>query len=252
LVQLLQSKGYTPGIITRGYKSQGEGTITLLDKGEQNDIVGDESNMLSAFCQCPIGVGVNRPDVAKNLIETKGVNIIVCDDGLQHLELGRDIEIVVKRDLALGNGWCLPAGPLREPLSRLSSVDLLVDRDSNDVSETLGDTWALEDEKLLKPLADFKKNTVHAIAGIGFPQVFFDSLKLQGLTLIEHHYSDHYDYVASDLDFNDGLAILMTHKDAIKIQSFNLKNCWVVPLQLELSAAIQDQFLTLLQEKTNG
>jgi len=247
LAHLLKQQGFKPGIITRGYKSQTEATVTLLDKGEQNDLAGDESNMLSESCLCPIAVGVERHVTAQALVDEKSVNVILSDDGLQHYALARDIEIVVKRDIALGNGWCLPAGPLREPKSRLASVDLVIDRDKADVLESLGSPWCLNAPQTIKPLAEFKNETVHAIAGIGFPDVFFKALKAQGLVLIEHHFADHYEYSKLDVEFNDGLPVLMTHKDAVKIRSFNLKNAWVVPLQLELTEALQKQFLTLLQ-----
>lgn len=249
LVELLKQLGYHPGVITRGYKSQAEATITLLDNGEQNDLVGDESNMLSECCVCPIGVGVERPATAQALVDEKSVDVIVCDDGLQHYALARDIEIVVKRDIAMGNGWCLPAGPLREPLSRLKSVDLVIDRDTYDIIESMGVAWNLADPQQTKPLADFADESVHAIAGIGFPDAFFSGLKEQGLNIKEHHFADHYDYSKLDLQFDDDLPILMTHKDAVKVRAFQLQNCWVVPLQLELSSAIKNQFINLLEAK---
>jgi len=247
LVELLKQHGYKPGIITRGYKSQAEAIITLLDNGEQKEIVGDESNMLSEVCLCPVGVGSNRAEVAAELVKNKSVDIIVSDDGLQHYALERSIEVVVKRDLAMGNGWCIPAGPLREPLSRLNSVDLIINRDGNDIKESFGELWSLDDAQKRKSIADFKNTKVHAVAGIGFPKAFFQGLKEQGLEVIEHHYSDHYDYSKLDLQFGDDFPILMTHKDAVKIKAFNLSNCWVVPLELELSDTIQHQFLNLLQ-----
>ncbi len=250
LVALLKEHGYQPGVITRGYKSAAEATITLLDQGEQNDLVGDESNMLSECCGCPIGVGIDRVATAQALVDNKSVNVVLCDDGLQHYALDRDIEIVVKRDIAMGNGWCLPAGPLREAKSRLKTVDLVIDRDKDDVIESLGTAWCLNEPNKTKTLAEFKGQTVHAIAGIGFPKSFFDALKAEGLTLIEHHFSDHYEYSKLDVQFDDDLAILLTHKDAVKIRPFQCDNVWVVPLQLELSDACQKQFLNLLKAKT--
>jgi len=247
LTKLLQQQGYKPGIIIRGYKSQTEATLTVLDNGEQNDLVGDESNMLSEYCHCPIAVGVDRTATAQALVEQKAVDVILSDDGLQHYALARDLEIVVKRDIAMGNGWCLPAGPLREAKSRLSSVDLVIDRDQDDVIECLGDAWRLNAPQNTKPLAEFKGETVHAIAGIGFPRVFFKMLESQGLTVLKHHFADHYEYSKLDVQFEDDLPILMTHKDAVKIKAFNLDNCWVIPLQLELSAELQNNFLTLLK-----
>ncbi len=249
LVELLKQRGYHPGVISRGYKSQGEATITLLDNGDQNDLVGDESNMLSECCKCPIGVGVERLATAQALVNEKSVDVIISDDGLQHYALARDIEIVVKREIAMGNGWCLPAGPLREPMSRLKSVDLVIDRDTDDVIESMGAVWSLADPKQTKELTDFEGETVHAVAGIGFPAAFFSGLKAKGLKIIEHHFADHYDYSKIDLQFDDDLPILMTHKDAVKLRVFELDNCWVVPLQLELSSSIKNQFINLLEAK---
>ncbi len=250
LVKLLKQQGYRPGVITRGYKSQAEATITLLDDGEQNDLAGDESNMLSESCKCPIAVGVDRVATAQALLEHKQVNMIVSDDGLQHYALKRDLEIVVKRDLAMGNGWCLPAGPLREEPSRLKSVDLVIDRDNDDVIESLADAWCLNNSHITRSLSEFKNQKVHAIAGIGFPNAFFEALKAQGLSVIEHHFADHYDYSVLDLQFNDQLPVLMTHKDAVKVRTFGLDNAWVVPLRFAFSHVRQKQFLTLLQAIT--
>ncbi|MBL7002783.1 MAG: tetraacyldisaccharide 4'-kinase [Gammaproteobacteria bacterium] len=247
LISLLKQKGYRPGIVLRGYKSQAEGTISVLQKGEQNSLVGDEANMLSTICECPIAVGLDRPKAAQALSDQDLVDIIISDDGLQHYALARDVEVVVQRQMAMGNGWCLPAGPLREPVSRLKTVDLVVERDQADVIESLSTTWSLSNQDETKELSEFVGQKVHAIAGIGFPSVFFDALRAIGLEVIEHHFQDHYDFVIEDLEFADNLPILMTHKDAVKLQHYQLENSWVVSLKLELSDTIQTKFLKLIQ-----
>lgn len=247
LIHLLRKHGFKPGVISRGYKSQAENSVGILTDGQSNDLLGDEANMVSEICACPIATSIDRPAAAQALFEQGLVDIIISDDGLQHYALKRDIEIVVKRDLAMGNQWCLPAGPLREPLSRLNTVDMVINRDSDDVSETIHSAWNLAEPKQIKSLDEFKGTTVHAIAGIGFPDVFFKALKAQGLTIIEHFYPDHYDFVQSDLEFNDQRPILMTHKDAVKIRKFDVDDCWVVSLEITLSSQVEQQFLQLLK-----
>lgn len=248
IVTLLQQQGYKPGIVLRGYKSLTETGITLLNKGIQNDLAGDEANMLSALCKCPISVSIDRQTGAFALYEQADVDVIVSDDGLQHYSLDRDIEIIVKRELAMGNGWCLPAGPLRETVERLKNTDLVINRDGDDVSEHLTNAWNINNQHNIRALESFKGEKIHAVAGIGFPETFFAGLRAHDLEIIEHHFPDHYDFTARDLDFRDQRTILLTHKDAVKIQHLELDNVWVVPLSLQLSSQVEQQVLNLLSK----
>ena len=145
LYELLQANGYQVGIITRGYKSGHEQTTQILSGGQTSAAVGDEANMMSEICRCPIGVGADRVRGATQILQQfPDIDVILSDDGLQHYALKRDIEIAVCRFMALGNGLMLPAGPLREPRTRLDQVDITINRDSNQVVESLGEVWNLE------------------------------------------------------------------------------------------------------------
>lgn len=256
LVKLLQERGYSVGIISRGYKSQAESTVTLLSNGEQNELIGDESNLMSELCGCPIGVGLDRVKTAQALEQAFSVDIIISDDGLQHYALKRDLDIVVHRKQALGNGWCLPAGPLREPRSRLTFVDYLISRDQHAVNEQVTHAWSLHDKQTRVSLELLSGSTVHAIAGIGFPELFFKQLKAQGIQIIEHYFPDHYEFSALDLNFKDDYPIVMTHKDAVKIryivkQEKITRPMWVAELDLCFSSDVQCELLQLIEPLIN-
>jgi tetraacyldisaccharide 4'-kinase len=253
LYQLLQSNGYQVGIITRGYKSGHEQRTQLLSNGLISAAVGDEANMMSEICRCPIGVGANRVKAATQILQQfPDINVILSDDGLQHYALERDIEIAVCRFMALGNGLMLPAGPLREPRSRLDQVDITINRDSNQVVESLGEVWNLVDPETKRNISDFHGEQVHALAGIGFPEIFFASLAQMGIDVIEHEYPDHFEFSARELNLKPDLPILVTHKDAVKLKGIARDNVWVVPLQIELGDALKEQILGLLESHRHG
>ncbi|RLA12511.1 MAG: hypothetical protein DRQ59_07410, partial [Gammaproteobacteria bacterium] len=163
LYQLLESKGYKPAIVTRGYKSGYEKRIQLLSAGRTDIRAGDEANMLSEICQCPIGVGSKRAAAARSILEKfPEVDVILSDDGLQHYALKRDIEIAVCRYVAFGNGLLIPAGPLREPRRRLAKVDLSINRDGDQIIEYLEEAWNLKEPQTRKAIQEFKGQQVHA------------------------------------------------------------------------------------------
>jgi len=174
------------------------------------------------------------------------LDLLISDDGLQHYRLGRDIEIAVQRPGGYGNRFCLPAGPLREPLSRLQSVDLVIDRGSDDVRERLGDAWNLLDANRRRPLSSFAGQPVHALAGIGFPESFFDALRAAGLNPRCQAFPDHHDYSAMELRELVDLKL----RPIAEAQGWN--DIWVVPLELELSDAVQSRLMQLLETKTRG
>jgi len=253
LYQLLQAKGYHVGIITRGYKSGHEKVVQLLSDGLTNTDVGDEANMISEICRCPIGVGADRIGAANRILQQfPDTDIILSDDGLQHYRLRRDIEIAVCRYLALGNGLMLPAGPLREPRSRLQQVDITINRDSDQIVESLGEVWNLLQPDIKRNISDFAGKQVHAVAGIGFPEIFFASLAQMGIDAIEHEFPDHHEFSAQDLKLKPDLPILVTHKDAVKMKAIVRDNVWVVPLQIELGEELSNQVLQLLESRHHG
>ncbi len=253
LYQLLHEQGYQVAIITRGYKSGHEHKVQLLHDGATKNEVGDEANMMSEICRCPIGVGSNRVAAAEQILqEFPNVDLILSDDGLQHYALGRDIEIAVCRQLAFGNGLMLPAGPLRESKSRLQKVDITINRDSDQIEESLGDLWNLANPDQRRHLNKLKGEQVHAVAGIGFPEIFFASLRQVGIDVIEHEFPDHHEFSPQDLNLRPQLPILVTHKDAVKLKNIAREDIWVVPLLIEFNASLRQQILTLVENKHHG
>ncbi|MBT8436044.1 MAG: lipid A export permease/ATP-binding protein MsbA [Gammaproteobacteria bacterium] len=253
LYHFLKDKGFHPAIITRGYKSGNEKSTQILHNGLTRNEVGDEANMMSEVCHCPIGVGSNRVAAARQILEQfPDTDIILSDDGLQHYALKRDIEIAVCRYLALGNGLMLPAGPLREPRSRLKRVDLTINRDGDQIVESLGKVWNLAQPERTKHISEFMGRQVHALAGIGFPEIFFASLAQMGVDVIEHEFPDHHEFSLQDLNLKPELPILVTHKDAVKLKGIARENLWVVPLNIEFSEALSKQISELLESRHHG
>ena len=253
LYQLLRDKGYNAAIITRGYKSGHEHKLQILHDGLTQNSVGDEANMMSEICRCPIGVGADRVGSAMQILEQfPDTDIILSDDGLQHYALKRDIEIAVCRYIALGNGLMLPAGPLREPRDRLRRVDITINRDSDQVVESLGEVWNLSQPEQRRHISEFQGRQVHALAGIGFPEIFFASLAQMGIDTIEHEFPDHHEFSAHELNLKPELPILVTHKDAVKLKGIARDNVWVVPLNIELGDELSNQIIQLLESRHRG
>ena len=253
LFQLLQKNGFRPAIIIRGYKSGHENKVQVLTGGRTDGQVGDEANMMSEICRCPIGVGSNRVAAALKILQVDPeTNVILSDDGLQHYALKRDIEIAVCRYVAFGNGLLIPAGPMREPKNRLQQVDISINRDSDQIIESLGTVWNLMQPEERVSIQKFRGQQVHALAGIGFPEIFFASLKQIGIDPIEHEFPDHHEFTSQDLNLKPELPILVTHKDAVKLKGMDNYNIWVVPLEIELSENIQDQLMQLLETRHHG
>ena len=247
LVDALQRRGVRPGILARGYGATLRHPRWVTPHSSAAE-VGDEPLMLALDCAVPVVVTPDRCAGAK-LLETAAIDVIICDDGLQHYALARDLEIVVVDGRrGFGNGRLLPAGPLRESMSRLAGVDFVVV--NGDASEALAAELACRSQRATtltvqlhtavprqvvdcrkwRSLESFRGATVHAVAGIGHPQRFFGGLRAAGLQLIEHPFDDHHPYSARDLEFDDDLPILMTRKDAVKCRHFAPAHCWQVPV----------------------
>ena len=253
LFQLLKSKGYHPAIVTRGYKSGNENKVQILSDGLINIGAGDEANMISEICQCPVGVGSNRIQSSKQILaQFPDINIILSDDGLQHYRMKRDIEIAVCRLVAFGNGLMIPAGPLRESRSRLDKADININRDGNQIVESLDEVWNLNDPSNKVHITQFKGQQVHALAGIGFPEIFFASLVQVGIDPISHEFPDHHVFIPSNLELKPELPILVTHKDAVKLKGVVNDNIWVVPLSIDFSTDLESKILHLLETKHHG
>ena len=253
LVKQFQAMGKKPGVISRGYGGASSAWPQLVDDKAIAEQVGDEPKLIHSRCACPVVVGPNRQQDIELLLKNYACDVILSDDGLQHYALQRNLEIVVVDDQRkFGNGFCLPSGPLRERVSRLKKVDmvLLNGGDDTQVSFQLQPQFCLPINKIdvdNKSLTEFEGKIVHAIAGIGNPPRFFNMLHRLGIQVIEHEFSDHATYTQSDVVFDDDLPVLMTEKDAVKCSNFELNNHWSVPVDLQLSALAQEKLNQLLK-----
>jgi tetraacyldisaccharide 4'-kinase len=227
-------------VVSRGYGGSQREPLLLGDTPDPAQ-VGDEPCLIHAS-GVPVAVGRDRPSAARLLLDA-GCNVVIADDGLQHYRLARDVEIcVIDGVRRFGNGRLLPAGPLREPMRRLQRVNLRV----NNGGITADGEYAMQLHgsdavRLLdghhQPLSTFAGGRVHAVAAIGNPQRFFDSLRSADIEVIEHAFADHHRFVPADLSFVDDLPVLMTDKDAVKCQGFAMAHWWRVPVEAQLPEA---------------
>ena len=246
LARWLTEKGYRPGIVSRGYGGESPHYPYFVLPSCSAKIVGDEAALLSLELALPLVIDPIREQAVDYLLANNPeVNIVLCDDGLQHLALSRDIEIVVVDAVRkFGNGLCLPAGPLREPISRLKSVDLVI---SQGLDAQYPANFTLEPQycvRLTYPynktnLSDFIGKTVHAVAAIGNPERFFVFLEQIGLTVIRHPLPDHTWLEREDLVYNDEYPVLMTAKDAVKCKEIAHENCWYLQVKPVFNAAAE-------------
>ncbi|HHH39375.1 MAG TPA: tetraacyldisaccharide 4'-kinase [Sedimenticola sp.] len=237
----LRSLGFRPGIVSRGYGGKASHWPQQVRPDSDPVMVGDEAVLLARRTGCPTCVAPDRAAAVEALLEHTDCDIVLSDDGLQHLGLGRDLEIaVVDGARGLGNGFLLPAGPLREPASRLKRVDLVI---SNGAWRREVPVMKVTGPRLVSlrhgraaevhALEEAAGNRVHAVAGIGNPQRFFDLLTTHGLEVVPHPFADHHDYRREDLAFEPDLPVLMTEKDAVKCRRFARDNHWVVEIDVQ-------------------
>lgn len=240
IVEYLKQAGYFPGIISRGYRGRAKHWPQQVRPDSDPEMVGDEAVLLAQRCDCPIAVGPDRVAAARALLQYSDCDVIISDDGLQHYALGRDIEIAVIDGIRrFGNQYCLPAGPLREPLCRLDEIDLRVcngrgSRGEFSMGMSIENAVKLNNPQQIESLDSFRGTPVHAVAGIGNPKRFFGVLRQKGLNLIEHPFPDHHRFTESDITFDDTLDILMTEKDAVKCRRFANKHAWLVPADTKM------------------
>jgi tetraacyldisaccharide 4'-kinase len=262
LVEALRQRGYVPGVISRGYGAKNDAPRSVTADSSPLE-VGDEPVLIAARTSCPVMVGRDRVAAAKALLAAHPeVDLVFSDDGLQHYALQRDIEIVLCDVRGNGNGWLLPAGPLREPASRRRDftvvngaqrprgipTDAFSMRLVGDVAERL------RDRTQRMPLKEFagQERRILAAAGIGNPSRFFSTLRAAGLQFDEMPLPDHYDFSANPFDGSTAELILITEKDAVKCAHHAaLKNdarIWVVPVTAHIDAALADNIV----EKCRG
>lgn len=247
LVEHLRLRGFRPGVISRGYGRRGRG-LHVVDADSDAAEVGDEPLLIARRCNVPVAVAEWRADAATALLSRRDCDILVADDGLQHYALARDIEIaVVDGQRGFGNGWLLPAGPLREPPSRLQRCDFTVVNGDSALQLPSPPPVASMDMQLAlprrlrngesRPWQAFAKTPVHAVAGIGNPERFFAQLEERGLSIRRHAFADHHDFCAADLRFRESGPLLMTAKDAIKCRDIAPADSWVVDAEAILPEA---------------
>jgi len=258
IVEFLKGQGYRPGIVSRGYG----GTVTKFPQqvrpDSNPDLVGDEPVLLAQRTGCPVATSPRRWQAARELVKHTACDVLVCDDGLQHYALHRDIDIaVIDGDRRFGNGRCLPAGPLREDVSRLAGVDMIVANAKAGRSEFLMEyeslaLRSLRDDTRRADIDDFRGREVHAVAGIGNPGRFFSLLRSRELHVLKHEFPDHHRFRREDLEFGDDLPVVMTEKDAVKCRAFAGEDFWYLPIEARMSPAFQHRFAVLLKEISNG
>lgn len=270
LVQALRRAGYVPGVISRGYGGNASAAMPAILTVSAESVaaeVGDEPLLIARRAQCPVVVGRNRVAAAQVLLQAHPeVNLILSDDGLQHYPLQRDIEIVLFDARGNGNGWLLPAGPLREPATRrrdFTVVNLAATAACptslphaairmqlvGEYAERLGDSQQTQ------PLAAFSATTpaprILAAAGIGNPQRFFNMLSDIGLVFESLALPDHYDFSTNPFAALDAEIILITEKDAVKCSQIEtIKNdprLWVVPVTAQIDNVLAHQIVEKLR-----
>jgi tetraacyldisaccharide 4'-kinase len=255
LADLLANSGYKPGIISRGYGGQSETWPQIVTEHSDVTKVGDEALLIAKQTRQPLVVGPSRVDAANKLLAEFDCNVVLSDDGLQHYKLNRDIEIaVIDGERRFGNGYCLPAGPLREPIERLSTVNFVVVNGEKYAGhefsmQLLGDTVVNLKTNHQQPLQAFRGSDCHALAGIGNPGRFFKLLESAGLSCTTHSFPDHYRFERDDIAFSDNKPVFMTEKDAVKCTQFAGQQHWYLPIKAVPEPAFGQQFLDLLKQK---
>lgn len=239
LTQVLQKNGVKVGIISRGYGGQYDGLPQAVDAGSDPRLVGDESVLMAIKTGAPIVIAHDRVKAGRYLLSQVACDVVISDDGLQHEALHRDLEIVLHHPERVGNKQCLPAGPLREPLSRLKAYNhVLVWK--KDYHHEFDPIRPIEREDSALDLAQ----PIHAIAGISQPERFFSALRSLGISTIhEHAFPDHHLFQYSDLMFDTDLPLVMTEKDMVKCKQLGLRNAYVLPIRCVIDS---DFLMTIL------
>ena len=257
LARHLLQQGWRPGIVSRGYGGKATHWPQQVRADSDPDSVGDEAVMLASLTGCPICVGPDRPAAVRDLLAHTDVDIVISDDGMQHYALARDLEIaLIDGERRLGNGFLLPAGPLREPGGRLKHADLVLVNGHGGEGEFSMKLFqpsvhALHENRSVE-IGEFAGRVVHAVAGIGNPERFFGLLERHGIDVRKHPFPDHHPFSAEDLGFDDGVPVLMTEKDAVKCRRVPCQDCWVVHVDAQPDAGFVHRLNIALKEIVDG
>jgi tetraacyldisaccharide 4'-kinase len=252
LTHALQACGLWVGVVSRGYGGSFNGTVLSVDNNTDPSLCGDEPALLAQVLGCPVCVGRDRVAAAAELVR-RGCQVILSDDGLQHYRLGRDLEIIVlDKSRGLGNGWCLPMGPLREPARRLKQADwVLINGGAGPDGFVLQPRrWrhlASNEAYPVQPWPWGEQSQVCALAGIGNPERFFRSLEDWGLKVTRRALPDHHRFNPMDFAFADGQPLLITAKDAVKCRMLAPPNTWVLDVEAQLPAGFVADFCARVQ-----
>ncbi len=253
LVGQLKKNGYHPAVISRGYGGSAR-LPTSVTAEVSASLAGDEPVLIASRCACPVWVGADRVDVGAALLKANPeCNVIISDDGLQHYRLKRDIEIaVIDADSSVGSVCLLPAGPLRESLDRLKTVDAIICNGEKTIAtayqmKLVGEQfYNLVDASITATAADFKRKTIKAMAGIGKPERFYEHLCNLGLTFASVSFDDHHAFSAKELAEIESDILIMTEKDAVKCKPFAQSHHWVLPVEAQIDAALMPLILDKL------
>lgn len=263
LVHSLQAEGIRPGIVSRGYGGQPSKLPRKVNADSSAQELGDEPVLIAREANCPVVVDSDRVAAVQYLIEEFDVDVVLSDDGLQHYRMHRDLEIaVLDARRGLGNGQCLPAGPLREPPERLQDVDFIVLNGGADsgssfvpassstsaIRMTLQPTFFrhLRSGQRVAANGWTGSRSVHAVAGIGNPERFSTTLAALGLEPQLHRFPDHHPFTQADLEFDDDLPVVMTSKDAVKCEAFAPDNVWVLEVAADVDPSLAQAIKELL------
>lgn len=240
LARQCQKKGLNVGIVSRGYGSQVKTYPYEVQKSDSADKVGDEPLLIAEKTRCPVVIAKKRTQAVQYLLEKYHSQIIISDDGLQHYRMGRAIEIVViDATRGLGNGLCLPAGPLRESESRLKQVDFVISNEGHWQNAYLmklkpGQITQMTTGQTVTP--NFFTNKVAAVAAIGNPQRFYSTLTQLGIESNPYYFPDHYRFKPHDFSYSES-QVIMTEKDAVKCRAFSTEKMYFLPVDAVLCDA---------------
>ncbi len=243
IARMLAERQARVGIVTRGYRGTNSDWPLAVEADTSATLAGDEAVLLARRARVPVVAGPDRVSAVRHLLQRNRCDIVLSDDGLQHYRLLRDAEIVVvSAARGFGNRLPLPAGPLREPESRLQRADLVIESGA----ERRRSGYQLIADRVLISVNDWRSQLdcstlldtrIHAVAGIARPASFFATLREIGLQLIEHPFPDHHRFSSTDLAFDDDLPVVMTEKDAVKCTDFERQNLWFLRVHAELDNA---------------
>lgn len=253
LVERLRLRGFRVGVVSRGYGGKAESYPVVLDETTTTQTAGDEPVLIFQRTGAPVAVSPVRAQAVQALLAQHELDVIVTDDGLQHYALQRDVELVVVDGVRrFGNGWWLPAGPMRERAGRLRHVDAII---TNGGTAKAGEIPMTLSPSLAVNLVSGERKSaaelghVVAMAGIGHPPRFFQTLQDLGVKpLIVHGFADHQPYTLESLSglATGGQSLLMTEKDAVKCRGFAKDSWWYLPVDANFPSEDEARLLTTL------